>query len=346
MSIAREHKLELNLAIAGATGNVGREMVKVLRQRKFPTSRLSLLASRARAEVIEGRPEQIHALDDFSFAGTDIAFFAISNTLAARHASRAKKSGCTVIDNSSHFRMKESIPLIVPEVNGEQLQSIKRGDLVANPNCATAQLVCALQPLHEAAGLKRVIVSTYQSASGAGCAPRDELEAASRQFLVEGAMPRAENFPKPLVFNVLPQIGAFAADGRTGEEEKVEAETAKILNAPELKISATCVRVPVDVGHGEAVNVELAKPLSVAKARELLASAPGLCLMDEHKPGGYATPLDAATRDEVFVSRLRRCSAFEHGLSFWVVSDNLRKGAALNAVQIAEHLQRQGVFAA
>ncbi len=335
------NSLGLRVAIAGASGNVGRQFFAILRERRFPLRALTLLASRERLERFAGALQRVEALDGFDFGQCELAFFAVDKKLAARFAPRAAKAGCTVIDNSAHFRLHDSVKLVIPEVNGEELAECRRGDIIANPNCSTAQLLCVLKPLHEAAGIRQAIVATYQSVSGAGRSEMDELKTA----LAEGEAHRPKLFPKNIAGNVIPHIDAFAANGFTGEENKIAAETGKILD-PAIRISASCVRVPVMIGHGQAVHLALGKTLSPEKAREILAAAPGVEVMDERCAGGYATPLDAAGKDAVFVSRLRADPALDNGLALWIAADNLRKGAALNAVQIAEHLIARGLFAA
>ncbi len=326
------------LAVVGATGVVGREMLAVLAARKHPLAQVHALASSKSAgtSLAYGRSEiEVRALDGYDFAQADIALFAVSAKLAATHVPRAAAAGCVAIDNSSHFRMAADVPLVVPEVNAHVLKG-GAPRIIANPNCSTAQLVLALKPLHEAAGLERVVVATYQSVSGAGGAAMEELfEQTRRIYGGEGAPKKSALFAKQIAFNVIPQIQEFMPDGSTREEWKMAAETEKLLGA-KIPFCASCVRVPVFIGHGEAVHVALARPLSVAAARACLRRAPGLELRDARRAGGYATPVDAAGEDAVFVSRLRADPSVRHGLAFWLVADNLRKGAALNAVQIAE----------
>lgn len=320
------------VAVAGATGNVGRAMLEILAARDFPVARLDALASARSVGVALpfGDAEvQVAALEAHDFSDTDIALFACGSGATAEHAPRAAESGCVVIDNSSLYRMESDVPLVVPEVNGAALADFKRRNIIANPNCSTAQLVVALKPLHDIAPIVRVVVATYQSVSGAGQAAMQAL----RDETAEGE--NAEATASRIAFNVVPQIGDMQADGITGEERKMAVETQKILGAP-VALTASCVRVPVFIGHSEAVNVAFAAPISPEDACAALASAPGVKLVET----GYITPRECAGDDAVFVSRIRRDPTIEHGLDMWVVSDNLRKGAALNAVQIAEALAR------
>ncbi len=334
------------VAIAGATGAVGREILKTLAERDFPVSDIAALASGKSVgqEVSFGtkRVLKVQALDRFDFAGWDIGLFSPGAAVSAIHAPRAAEAGCIVIDNTSQFRMEPDVPLVVPEVNPEALGRIRRG-IIANPNCSTIQLVVALKPLHDKFRVRRVIVATYQSVSGAGKNGMDELWTQSRGAFVNDA-PTAQEFTKPIAFNVIPHIDRFLDDGSTKEEWKMTVETRKILD-PDIKLHATCVRVPVFVGHAEAVNVEFELPVTPAEARAALRNAPGVIVMDTRDDGGYATPIDCAGDDDVYVSRIRRDPTVQHGLSFWCVSDNLRKGAALNAVQIAEALVARGLLA-
>ncbi len=334
------------VAVAGATGAVGREILKTLAERDFPVSDIAALASGKSVgqEVSFGtkRVLKVQALDRFDFAGWDIGLFSPGAAVSAIHAPRAAEAGCIVIDNTSQFRMEPDVPLVVPEVNPEALGRIRRG-IIANPNCSTIQLVMALKPLHDKFRVRRVVVATYQSVSGAGKNGMDELWTQSRGTFVNDA-PTAQEFTKPIAFNVIPHIDRFMDDGSTKEEWKMMVETRKILD-PDIKLHATCVRVPVFVGHSEAVNVEFELPVTPAEARAVLRNAPGLIVMDTRDDGGYATPIDCAGDDDVYVSRIRRDPTVPNGLSFWCVSDNLRKGAALNAVQIAETLVARGLLA-
>ena len=328
-----------SVAVVGATGAVGREILKTLAERKFPVTKIAALASGRSVgqEVSFGEKTvlKIQALESFDFKGWDLALFSPGAAVSAIHAPRAAEAGCIVIDNTSQFRMEPDVPLVVPEVNPEALSRIRRG-IIANPNCSTIQLVVALKPLHDKFRVRRVVVATYQSVSGAGKSGMDELWTQSRATFVNDAVTPQE-FTKTIAYNCIPHIDRFMDDGSTKEEWKMMVEVRKILD-PDIKLVATCVRVPVFVGHSEAVNVEFENPVTPAEARAVLRNAPGVIVVDTRDDGGYATPLDCAGEDEVFVSRLRRDPTVMHGLSFWCVSDNLRKGAALNAVQIAETL--------
>jgi aspartate-semialdehyde dehydrogenase len=330
------------VAVVGATGAVGREMLKTLAEREFPADEVVAVAS-ARStgrEVSWGeRTLRVKNLDTFDFKGWDIALFSPGAAVSAVHAPRAAEAGCLVIDNTSQFRMEPDVPLVVPEVNPQALARIRRG-IVANPNCSTIQLVVALKPLHDRFKVRRVVVATYQSVSGAGKDGMDELWAQARAAYVNDPV-TAEEFTKPIAFNVIPHIDRFLDDGSTKEEWKMAVETRKILD-PDIKLFATCVRVPVFIGHSEAVNVEFERPVTAGEARAILRDAPGVQVLDTREDAGYVTPLDCAGEDAVWVSRIRRDPTVENGLAFWCVSDNLRKGAALNAVQIAEALVEQG----
>jgi aspartate-semialdehyde dehydrogenase len=330
------------VAVVGATGAVGREMLECLAQRNFPADEVIPLASERSVgrEVSYGEDKvlKVKNLDTFDFKGVDIGLFSPGAKVSAVYAPKAVAAGCIVIDNTSHFRMEPDIPLIVPEVNGNRIGDYKKRNIIANPNCSTIQMVVALKPLHDFARIKRVVVATYQSVSGAGKEAMDELFNQTKGIYVNDAMVK-EQFTKQIAFNVIPHIDVFMDDGYTKEEWKMAAETRKIMD-PDIKVTATCVRVPVFVSHSEAVNVEFEKPISVEKARSLLRSAPGITVIDHRADEGYVTPVEAAGDDPVFVSRIREDNTVENGLSLWVVSDNLRKGAALNAVQIAEVLIR------
>lgn len=342
----------LRVAVGGATGNVGSEMLRVLEGRSFPAADVIPLASAASAGQrlpFRGSELEVCDLAAFDFRGTDLLLLSTGAANARETAPRAAAAGCIVIDNSSAFRMEPDMPLVVPEVNPDALAGWATRRILPVANCSTIQLVMALKPLHDAAGLKRVIVSTYQSASGGGrrlmerlLSPYDPVTVDMRGLLREARAALERGGEKPLPFNVVPHIDVFLEDGRTKEEWKMEAETRKILGLPELPVSATCARVPVLVGHAEAVTVELERPLSADTARELLGTAPGVRVVDERRRGGYATPIEVAGTDDVFVSRIRQDRAFPHGLALWVVADNIRKGAALNAVQIAETLLLRG----
>ena len=330
------------VAVAGATGNVGRQLLAVLAERTFPADEVIALASRDSVgkEVSFGEDVTLTVRDlaAFDFAGIDIGLFSPGSAVSKAHAPRAADAGCVVIDNSAQFRMDEDVPLVVPEVNAEAIAGYRTRNIVANPNCSTTQMVVALKPLHDRARIKRVVVATYQSTSGAGKKAMDELFDHTRAiYMNRREEPRA--FGKTIAFNVVPHIDSFLADGSTGEEAKMARETRKILGA-EIAVSATCVRVPTFIGHAEAVNAEFHDPIGEDEAREALADAPGVVVLDRPVDGGYATPVDCAGEDATFVSRIRRDPTVEHGLALWIVSDNLRKGAALNAVQIAEDLIR------
>jgi aspartate-semialdehyde dehydrogenase len=332
------------VAVVGATGNVGREILNILAERQFPLAEVAAVASaRSTGDEVDfgesGETLKVKNLDHFDFAGWDMALFAAGSDISKLHVPRAAAAGCTVIDNSSLYRMDPDVPLIVPEVNPEAIAGYSAKNIIANPNCSTAQLVVALKPLHDAAKIKRVVVATYQSVSGAGKAGMDELFEQSRNIFVgDGNEP--VKFPKQIAFNVIPQCGDFQDDGATTEEWKLVVETKKILD-PAIKLTATCVRVPVFVGHSEAVNIEFENELSAAQAKAILREAPGVMLVDKREDGGYVTPVEVVGEYATYVSRVRDDPTVENGLSLWVVSDNLRKGAALNAVQIAELLGRK-----
>jgi aspartate-semialdehyde dehydrogenase len=332
------------VAVVGATGNVGREILNVLAERQFPADEIAAVASaRSTGDEIDfgdsGKTLKVKNLEHFDFTGWDIALFAAGSEVSKAHAQRAAQSGCTVIDNSSLFRMDPDVPLIVPEVNSDAIAGYSKKNIIANPNCSTAQLVVALKPLHDAATIKRVVVATYQSVSGAGKRGMDELFEQSRNIFV-GDSNEPEFFTKQIAFNVIPHIDSFLDDGSTKEEWKMVVETKKILD-PRIKLSATCVRVPVFVGHSEAVNIEFENEISADQAREILREAPGVMVIDKREDGGYITPVECVGDFATYVSRIREDPTVENGLSLWVVSDNLRKGAALNAVQIAELLGRK-----
>jgi aspartate-semialdehyde dehydrogenase len=332
------------VAVVGATGNVGREMLNILAERQFPLDEVAAVASaRSTGDMIEfGETDEtlkVRNLEHFDFAGWDMALFAAGSDVSKVHAPRAAQAGCTVIDNSSLYRMDPDVPLIVPEVNAEALAGYRKKNIIANPNCSTAQLVVALKPLHDAARIKRVVVATYQSVSGSGKAGMDELFEQSRNIFV-GDANEPVKYPKQIAFNVIPQVDVFLDDGSTKEEWKMVVETKKILD-PSIKLTATCVRVPVFVGHSEAVNIEFENEISAEEAQNILREAPGVMLVDKREDGGYVTPVECVGDYATFVSRVRDDPTVENGLSLWVVSDNLRKGAALNAVQIAELLGRK-----
>jgi len=330
------------VAVVGATGAVGREILKTLAERDFPVDEVAAVASPRSAgqEVSFGEKAvlKVKNLETFDFKGWDIALFSPGAAVSAIHAPRAAAAGCLVIDNTSQFRMEHDVPLVVPEVNPQALGRIRR-NIIANPNCSTIQMVVALKPLHDRFRVKRVVVSTYQSVSGAGKDGMDELWAQSRAMYVNDPITPQE-FTKQIAFNCIPQIDKFMDDGSTKEEWKMAVETRKILG-PDILVQATCVRVPVFIGHAEAVTVEFEQPVTASEARNILRDAPGVTVMDTREDGGYITPADCAGEDAVFVSRIRKDPTVAHGLSFWCVSDNLRKGAALNAVQIAEAVVAQ-----
>lgn len=328
------------VAVMGATGNVGREILEILAERAFPADEVVALASERSVgkEVSYGDSKilKVVNLADFDFTGIDLVLSSAGASVSKEHAPRAAEAGAVVIDNTSFYRMDPDVPLVVPEVNEEALADYGKKNIVANPNCSTMQMVVALKPLHDMAGIRRVVVSTYQSVSGAGKSAMDELFNQTRDiYMNELAKPEA--FTKQIAFNVIPHIDVFMDDGSTKEEWKMVVETKKILD-PKIKVTATCVRVPVFVGHGEAVNLEFDRPISVEDAREALRDSLGVVVVDEREDGGYVTPKESTGEDAVFVSRLREDPTVENGLSMWIVSDNLRKGAALNTVQIAEAL--------
>ena len=330
------------VAVVGATGNVGREMLNILDERNFPADEVVALASARSAgrQVSFGNRSvlKVQDLARFDFKGIDIVLSSPGGKVSAEHSPRAAKAGAVVIDNTSFWRMDPDVPLVVPEVNRAAIADFKRRRIIANPNCSTIQMVMALKPIHDAATIKRVVVSTYQSTSGAGKDAMDELLNQTKSFFVNQDL-EPKKFSKNIAFNVIPHIDVFMEDGATKEEWKMMVETKKILD-PKIKVHATCVRVPTFVGHAEAINLELEKPLDETEARRLLAATPGILVVDRREPGGYVTPKEVTGQDAVFVSRIRVDPTVENGLSLWVVSDNLRKGAALNAVQIAEELIR------
>ena len=328
------------VVVAGATGNVGREMLNILAERAFPVDRIAALASRRSlgTEVSFGDKTLTTAdLETFDFKGWDMALFAIGSDATKAFAPKAAAAGCVVIDNSSLYRYDPLVPLVVPEVNAAAVDGYKNKNIIANPNCSTAQMVVALKPLHDRAKIKRVVVSTYQSVSGSGKEAMDELWNQTKGIFVPGQEVEPSVYPKQIAFNVIPHIDVFLEDGQTKEEWKMVAETKKILD-PNIKVTATCVRVPVFVGHSEAVNIEFEDFLDEDEARDILREAPGIMVVDKREPGGYVTPVECVGDYATFVSRIRQDSTIENGLNLWCVSDNLRKGAALNAVQIAETL--------
>ncbi len=333
------------VAIAGATGNVGREMLDILAERAFPVREVVALASQRSLgqEVSFGdKTLKIKTLDHYDFSDTDICLMSAGGAVSKEWSPKIGAQGCVVIDNSSAWRYDADVPLVVPEVNADAVRGFSKKNIIANPNCSTAQLVVALKPLHDRFGIKRVVVSTYQSVSGAGKEGMDELFDQTKAIYSAGE-PKLKKFPKRIAFNLIPQIDVFMEDGYTKEEWKMMAETKKILD-PKIRLTATCVRVPVFISHSEAVNIECERPVSVAEARAIWREAPGVLVIDRHEPGGYITPLEAAGEDATYISRIREDATVENGLTFWCVSDNLRKGAALNAVQIAECLINRGLL--
>lgn len=332
------------IVVAGATGNVGREVLAILVEREFPIDELAAVAS-SRSQGLEveigdsGKTVKCQNIENFDWSGWDMAIFAIGSDATKIYAPKAAAAGCVVIDNSSLYRMDPDVPLIVPEVNPDAIDGYKKRNIIANPNCSTAQMVVALKPLHDAATITRVVVSTYQSVSGAGKAGMDELWNQTRQIFV-GDEKDVQKFTKQIAFNVIPHIDSFLDDGSTKEEWKMVVETKKILD-PKIKVTATCVRVPVFVGHAESINIEMKDELSAEDAQRILREAPGVVLHDKREDGGYITPVECVGDFATFVSRVREDPTIENGLNLWCVSDNLRKGAALNAVQIAELLGRR-----
>ena len=328
------------VAVVGATGNVGREMLTTLAERNFPVDEMFALASTRSAgvEVSFGEKDilKIQALDTFNFKGIDIVLSSAGAKISADFAPRAAAAGAVIIDNTSHFRMDPDVPLVVPEVNAGAIAGYKKKNIIANPNCSTIQMVVALKPLHDMAKIKRIVVATYQSVSGGGKEAMDELFNQTRGIYVNQAIEK-ERFTKQIAFNVIPHIDVFMDDGSTREEWKMSVETRKILD-PKIKVSATCVRVPVFIGHAEAVNVEFERSISAEEARSILKNAPGIAVVDHRVDEGYVTPVECVGEDKVYVSRIREDPTVENGLQLWIVADNLRKGAALNAVQIAEIL--------
>ena len=332
------------VAVVGATGNVGREMMQVLAEREFPADEIAAVASsRSHGTEVEygdtGKMLKCKNIEHFDWAGWDIALFAAGSGPAKEYAPKAAAAGCVVIDNSSLYRMDPDVPLIVPEVNPEAIHGYSKRNIIANPNCSTAQLVVALKPLHDVARIKRVVVATYQSVSGAGKEGMDELFQQSRAIFV-GDPVESVKFTKQIAFNVIPHIDSFLDDGSTKEEWKMVVETKKILD-PKIRLTATCVRVPVFVGHSESVNIEFEREMTAEQAQDILREAPGIMLIDKREDGGYVTPVEAAGDSATYISRVREDPTVEFGINLWCVSDNLRKGAALNAVQIAELLGRE-----
>ena len=331
------------VVVAGATGNVGREMLNILAERQFPVDEIAVLASRKSmgTECSFGdKTVKTKDLDTFDFTGWDIALFAVGSDATRKYAPVAAAAGCVVIDNSSLYRYDPEVPLIVPECNPDAIMEYSKKNIIANPNCSTAQMVVALKPLHDRAKIKRVVVSTYQSVSGSGKAAIDELWNQTKGKYVPGQEVPAKVYPKEIAFNVIPHIDVFMEDGSTKEEWKMVQETQKIID-PAIKVSATCVRVPVFVGHSESVNIEFEEFLDEAEARDILRESPGILVVDKRENGGYTTPVECVGEYATFISRIRQDTTVENGINLWCVSDNLRKGAALNAVQIAELLGRR-----
>ena len=328
-----------SVAVVGATGNVGREMLDILSERGFPADRVLAVASRRSkgTDVSYGDTTlKVEALEFVDFSTIDLCLMSAGGETAKEWAPKIAKAGAVVIDNSSYWRTDPDVPLIVPEVNADAIEGFTKKNIIANPNCSTAQLVVALKPLHDAATIKRVVVSTYQSVSGAGKDGMDELFTQTRAVFVSDPL-QTNKFPKRIAFNLIPQIDVFMEDGSTKEEWKMVVETKKILD-PKILLTATCVRVPVFISHSESVNIEFENPISAEEARDILREAPGCLVVDKHEPGGYVTPYEAAGEDATYISRIREDPTVDNGLAMWVVSDNLRKGAALNTVQIAELL--------
>ena len=334
------------VAIVGATGNVGREMLNILEERGFPVSEVVALASRRSlgTEVSFGdKLLKCKVLEQYDFSDTDICLMSAGGNISKEWSPKIAAKGCIVIDNSSAWRYDAAVPLIVPEVNPDHITQFTKRNIIANPNCSTAQMLVALKPLHDAAKITRIVVSTYQSVSGAGKEGMDELFTQTRAVFVADSI-QAKKFTKRIAFNVIPHIDVFMEDGYTKEEWKMVAETKKMLD-PKIKVTATCVRVPVFIGHSESINIEFENPLSADEAREILRNAPGCLVVDKLENGGYATPIDCAGEDATYISRIREDATVENGLNIWVVSDNLRKGAALNAIQIAELLVAKNLIA-
>ena len=332
------------IAVAGATGNVGREMLNILSERGFPADEVVALASSRSVgtEVSYGdKTLKVSNLETYDFSDTDICLMSAGGAVSLKYSPKIGQQGCVVIDNSSAWRYDADVPLIVPEVNPDAISQFSRKNIIANPNCSTAQLVVALKPLHDRAGIKRVVVSTYQSVSGAGKDGMDELFNQTRAVFVADPI-ESKKFTKRIAFNVIPHIDVFMEDGYTKEEWKVLAETKKMLD-PKIKLTCTAVRVPVFIGHSESVNIEFENELTADEAREILREAPGCLVVDKHENGGYVTPYECAGEDATYISRIREDATVENGLNMWIVSDNLRKGAALNAVQIAELLVNRGL---
>ena len=333
----------MNIAIVGATGNVGRKILEVLEKKELSIDSLYLIASsKSAGKKIEfkGKEHEVFDLENFDFSKVKITFFAAGGKISEKFAEKASKSSL-VIDNSSFFRMDPDVPLIVPQVNSESLNNIKK-NIIANPNCSTAQLVIALKPLHDLFRIKRVVVSTYQSVSGGGKASMDELIEQTKSVLNNKKV-ESKNFTKQIAFNVIPHIDEFSDDGYTKEELKMTYETKKILDE-KIELTATCVRIPVSISHSEAVNIEFEKPFVLDEIRKILNNFEGCKVIDERSDGGYSTPIEATGKDETFISRIREDKTIKNGLNLWIVSDNLLRGAALNAVEIAETLIKNNYY--
>ena len=333
----------MDIAIVGATGNVGRKTLEVLQEKNFSINNLYLLASSKSAGkkiIFKGKNFEVEDLNSFDFSRVKIAFFAAGGNVSENFVERAAKS-CIVIDNSSRYRMDPDVPLIVPQVNSADLNNIKK-NIIANPNCSTAQLVIALKPLHDLYNIKRVVVSTYQSVSGGGKAPMDELIEQTKSVL-DGKKVKSKNFTKQIAFNAIPHIDVFSDDGYTKEELKMVNETKKILDS-DISLTATCVRLPIFVSHSESVNIQFKKSFTIDKIRDVLNNFDGCRVVDERADGGYATPLEAEGKNETFISRIRNDKTIENGLNLWIVSDNLLRGAALNSVEIAETLIKNNFY--
>ena len=335
------------VAVVGATGNVGREMLNILSERRFPADEVVALASRKsmNVEVSYGdKTLKCKSLDQYDFSDVDICLMSAGGAVSKEWSPKIAAQGAVVIDNSSQWRMDPDVPLVVPEVNAHALDGFRKKNIIANPNCSTAQLVVALKPLHDKAKIKRVVVATYQSVSGAGKDGMDELDRQTKAlYSVQDV--EVKKFPKRIAFNLIPHIDVFLDDGYTKEEWKMVVETKKILD-PKIKLTATCVRVPVFISHSEAVNIEFENPITADEARDVLRNAPGCIVIDKREPGGYVTPLEATGEDATYISRIREDATVENGLVLWCVSDNLRKGAALNAIQIAETLIKRKLIQA
>jgi aspartate-semialdehyde dehydrogenase len=335
------------VAVVGATGNVGREMLDILAERRFPADEVVAIASR-RSQGVDvsfgDKTLKVKALENYDFSDVDICLMSAGGAVSKEWSPKIAAKGTVVIDNSSAWRMDPDVPLVVPEVNADAVKGFTKKGIIANPNCSTAQLVVALKPLHDRATIKRVVVSTYQSVSGAGKDAMDELFTQTKAVYTAGEI-ATKKFPRRIAFNVIPQVDVFMEDGYTREEWKMMMETKKILD-PAIRLTATCVRVPVFIGHSEAVNIEFANPISADEARNILRNAPGCIVIDKQEDGGYATPYEVAGEDATYISRIREDGTVENGLVLWVVSDNLRKGAALNTIQIAECLDNRKLIRA